>query len=517
MIRGSEDSATGPFQLDGGRNAGDLSPVLLDLDASLEPVEAFRKLAGLPYVLFLDSAARDPRLGRHSYITAAPFEVLAARENRLWRLESTGGPLSSTSYIPAGESQGDPFSALRERLARLPRTGTSRDDDLPPFHGGAAGLFAYGLSRSIERLPRPRHDEFRTPDLVVGLYDWVIAFDHGSGRSRLVSLGWPAADPGERRRKAELRAREVLEFLERPEETSPRGAKATMTSAPLTRAELAPHWPLREGAELYSDFRREDYIAAVARGIEYIRAGDIFQVNLSQRLLHPLRVSPLDFYLTLRETNPEPFAGYFDLGDTVVASSSPEQFLSVRDGLVVTRPIKGTRSRGYTPEEDTYRRIDLGQSEKDKAENVMIVDLLRNDLSRVCEPGSVQVPRLFEAERHPTVHHLVSEVQGRLRQGHGPLDLLRASFPGGSITGAPKVRAMEIIAELEPTARGAYSGSLGWITPGGDMGTNILIRTVTLSRGWMQIPVGGGIVADSTPEEEYQETLDKAAGMLRAL
>ncbi|MGH7225179.1 MAG: anthranilate synthase component I family protein, partial [Gemmataceae bacterium] len=222
-------------------------------------------------------------------------------------------------------------------------------------------------------------------------------------------------------------------------------------------------------------------------------------------------------YARLRERNPAPFAGYFDLGDFVLASASPERFLRVEDGRVETRPIKGTRPRGQTLEEDARQRDELLHSAKDRAENVMIIDLLRNDLGRVCAYGSVQVPAVCRLESYRTVHHLVSEVVGRLRPELGPIDLLRAAFPGGSVTGAPKVRAMEIIAELEPTARGPYCGSLGYIGFDGSMDTNILIRTVTIGRGWMQFPVGGGIVADSTPAAEYEETLHKAEGLLRAL
>jgi para-aminobenzoate synthetase component 1 len=251
--------------------------------------------------------------------------------------------------------------------------------------------------------------------------------------------------------------------------------------------------------------------------IEYIRAGDCYQVNLSQRLLAPLREHPLDLYGRLRTLNPAPFGAYFDLGDFQILSASPERFLRVTNGEVETRPIKGTRPRGRTPEEDAALAAELAASPKDRAENVMIVDLLRNDLGRVCEFGSVRVPTLCEVESFRFVHHLVSEVRGKLRPGLGPLDLLAAAFPGGSVTGAPKVRAMEIIAELEPTARGPYCGSLGFVGFDGSMDTNILIRTFTAGRGWVQFPVGGGIVADSDPAREYEETLHKAAGLLRAL
>jgi para-aminobenzoate synthetase component 1 len=266
-----------------------------------------------------------------------------------------------------------------------------------------------------------------------------------------------------------------------------------------------------------SSFDRAGYLAAVRRAIDYIRAGDCFQVNLAQRLLHPATLPPLELYRRLRERNSAPFAGYFDTGDFAVASASPERFVRVEGGEVETRPIKGTRPRGATPEEDRRRADELLRSAKDRAENVMIVDLLRNDLGRVCAYGSVRVEAVCRLETYRHVHHLVSEVRGRLREGMGPVDLLRAAFPGGSVTGAPKVRAMEIIAELEPVARGPYCGSLGYVGFDGSMDTSILIRTFTAGRGWYQFPVGGGVVADSTPEGEYAETLHKAEGLLRAL
>ena len=469
----------------------------------------FLKLARLPRVIFLDSATPEDPLGRYSYVAAAPVEWIEAMGRRVDCFEATSADLFG-SYRPTRSLEGDPFREIAERLERNP---CRRIDGLPAFQGGAAGLFAYDLSRTLETIPPCRFDEFGGPDLAVGLYDWVLAYDHVEGRAYLVSTGLGrAANAGHSTDRADARARAVLELLD--------GADPP-AAAPPTRAVarecLAPQWPLAGESRVTSDFSHDAYVRAVSAGIEHIRAGDVFQVNLSQRLLHPQTRASIDFYRRLRTANSAPFAAYFDTGERVIASSSPEQFLGVDGDQVVTRPIKGTRSRGYTPEEDVYRRADLHTSEKDRAENVMIVDLLRNDLSKVCRPGSVTVPRLFELERHPTVHHLVSEVRGRLAPGTGPVDLLRASFPGGSITGAPKVKAMEIIANLEPTARGAYCGSLGWISLAGDMNTSILIRTVTLAGGWMQLPVGGGIVADSVPEDEYRETLDKAAGMLRAL
>jgi para-aminobenzoate synthetase component I len=250
---------------------------------------------------------------------------------------------------------------------------------------------------------------------------------------------------------------------------------------------------------------------------EYILAGDIFQANLSQRLQAPLSGSPQSLYARLRAGTPAPYAAYFDMGGAVLVSSSPELFLRLRGSSVETQPIKGTAPRSADPLEDAGRVAALARSEKDRAENVMIVDLLRNDLSRVCRDESVRVPRLCEVESHGPVHHLVSTVTGELRSECDAIDLLRASFPGGSITGAPKIRAMEVIAELEPTQRGPYTGSIGYIGFDGSMETSIVIRTFVVKAGVAYFQVGGGIVADSDPDREYQETMDKAAGLIAAL
>jgi para-aminobenzoate synthetase component 1 len=266
-----------------------------------------------------------------------------------------------------------------------------------------------------------------------------------------------------------------------------------------------------------SNFESDRYQRAVQRVIEYIHAGDVFQVNLSQRLLHPAHADSISLYLELRQANPAPFAGFFDLGEHQICSTSPERFLRVRDRLVEARPIKGTRQRIARPEAHLFSGAALRGSGKDFAENVMIVDLMRNDLSRACDDDSVFVSQLCGVETYEYVQHLVSVVKGRLRDDASVLDLLSRSFPGGSITGAPKVRAMEIIAELEPTARGAYCGSLGYIGFDGSMDLNILIRTVTASGGWWQFPVGGGIIAQSEPRREYEETWHKAAGIVNAI
>jgi para-aminobenzoate synthetase component 1 len=269
-------------------------------------------------------------------------------------------------------------------------------------------------------------------------------------------------------------------------------------------------------AGLTSNLSRDDYRRVVERATEYIRAGDIFQVNLAQRLLYPATDGSVALYQRLRRQNPATFAAYFDLGPFQIVSASPERFVQVRDRQVEARPIKGTRQRTQLPEADLFSGDELQASDKDRAENVMIVDLLRNDLSRACAADSVRVTDLCRLETYEFVQHLVSVVRGELRTGQTALDLVRSAFPGGSITGAPKVRAMEIITELEPTARGAYCGALGYFGFDGSCDMNLLIRTITAGRGWWQAPVGGGIVAQSQPESEYAETWHKAEGLLRA-
>ncbi len=498
-------------------------PLVEELGRRLEPWDAFPAVRALPFPIFFDSALRQATLGRYSYVTADPFAVLRYRGRRgEWRVRARGLP----------EPKPDPFSTLQEALGRFPGTNLP---GLPPFQGGAAGLFGYDLCHHIERLPRPEFDDFAIPDLVIGFYDWVFAYDHVEERGWLISTGYPETKADRRTHRARDRLNQARAlFSGKPNQPSDRSVLVFRARpAPLTthRSPLTPasQYPMPQLAGLTSNFSGERFLDVVRRGIEYVHAGDCFQVNLAQRLLYPLREHPMEIYRKLRERNPATFAGYFDLGDFVLASASPERFLRLapplsppsdggdKGGVVETRPIKGTRPRGRTADEDHAQIEALRQSAKDRAENVMIVDLLRNDLGRVCEYGSIHVPRLCEVESYRTVHHLVSTVVGRLRPDKSAIDLLRAAFPGGSVTGAPKVRAMEIIAELEPTARGPYCGALGWLGFDGAMDTSILIRTFTIGKGWVQFPVGGGIVADSDPEREYEETLHKAEGLLRAL
>lgn len=475
-----------------GRSGGEL-PVVVELDPVPDVAEALRKLALRPYSLLLESAQQDPRLGRYSFLTADPFAFLR---------------------LPVGAA--NPLEQLRQNLVAWP---AEHRPDVPPFQGGAAGLLSYDLGRSLERLPAPRYDEFGVPAIAVGLYDVVVAWDHLQGRAWIISHGFPEKSLDERRRRACRRAAEVLDWLQEPISLCEKCCQYSSSDGfpALPAAALAPQHSVEGPPGLTSNFTPQAYRAAIERAIEYIYAGDIFQVNLAQRLLLPARSDALALYQRMRQANPAPFAGWFDLGSAQIVSASPERFLCVQEGRVEARPIKGTRPRLQRAEADLFAAEELLASAKDRAENVMIVDLLRNDLSRVCRPESVQVTQLCGLETYAYVQHLVSAVEGTLEEGRDALDLVAAAFPGGSVTGAPKIRAMQIIAELEPTARGAYCGSLGYVGFDGTADWNILIRTVTCSRGWWQFPVGGGIVAGSQPDLEYAETWHKAQGLLRAM
>jgi para-aminobenzoate synthetase component 1 len=448
------------------------------------PLELFSSIAHRPHAFLLDSALNVSGQGSFSYLGCEPAAVLrcsghelqfvAGRERLAWR--------------------GDPFEALEYALASFrscPPPGA------PPFVGGAVGYLGYDLQDPRGLLPRRTRPAGGIPDMVIGLYDAIVAHDHQTGQTYLCSVGYPEREPSASRRWARHRMhwlRNLFGTIELPRHSQP--------------ARLLG---------LSSNFTRDGYLRTVEHALEYIAAGDIYQVNLSQQFCTPYGAELLPLYYRLREASPAPFAAFFGFGDIAVLSSSPERFLLVNGPRVQTRPIKGTRPRGHTPEEDQRLARELWESPKDQAELVMIVDLERNDLGRVCEYGSVHVSELAALEAHPTVFHLVGTVEGRLRPGISVADCLRACFPGGSITGAPKRRAMQIIEELEPTPRGVYTGAIGYLGWNGQADLNIAIRTMVVSGGQLTFHVGGGIVADSSPEAEYQETLDKAQGMLRAL
>jgi len=464
-------------------------PLVEPLPTGLSAVDAFQRLASLPHVVFFDSAAFDPQLGRYSFVAADPFTWI---ERRL--------------------GSDDPLAEV-EQLAE--RFTTTTVEGLPPFQGGVAGLFGYDLGCSWEPIPRSLYEDLPTPALAVGAYDVVLAFDHVQQRGWIISQGFPETDPTSRAERAAVRLAQFQQWLT---SSPPVGGQPSNDHSHVTRslAELAPQFDTGY-RHVTSNFNADDYLTMVRRGVDYVFAGDVFQVNLAQRLLSPASAPSLELYLRLRERNPAPFAGFLDVGATQICSASPECFLTVRNRSVETRPIKGTRGRSLRPEADLFAGDDLENSEKDRAENVMIVDLMRNDLSRVCRADSVRIEQLCRLETYAFVQHLVSVVRGELRTECTPIDLLRASFPGGSVTGAPKVRAMQIIAELEPTSRGAYCGSLAYLGFNGQMDASILIRTITAGYGWWQLPVGGGIVAQSHPEDEYRETWHKARGLLKAI
>ncbi len=444
--------------------------------------DIFHRLAHTPYSCFLDSSLVMERLGEYSFIGYQPFLVLTTRGHRCrWRARD-GRSWDTTE---------NPFAALRRALRafRLEEAEAAEAGGLSPFTGGGMGYLAYELGRYIERLPGRAVDDLGLPELCFAFYDQVLAHDHREGRTWLFVLH--PQDP-------DAVAREALWW----EEAEP------------------PSYPVpgRAGeARFVSNFTREEYLRAVRRVKEYIYAGDIYQANLSQRFHTTLRDHPWILYRRLRRLNAAPFAAYFNAVESQVCSSSPERFLKGKGRRVETRPIKGTRRRSDDPTEDRRLAEELQASAKDRAELSMIVDLERNDLGRVCSYGSVRVEEHAVIEHYATVHHLVSTVVGELYPGKDVVDLLRASFPGGSITGAPKIRSMEIIDELEPTARSVYTGSIGYLGFNGDFDLNIAIRTVIVKGNTAYFQVGGGIVADSVPEDEYQETLDKGKAIFASL
>jgi len=477
------------------------------LPTALEVMRAVTAFENEPFLVLFDSAARHrERDARYTILTADPVAVM--RLNAVGERCGVSPPVQRTTDA----APHSPFAVLRQWQKLLPDFTDEERSLLPPFCGGIAGLMSYELGHAFERIPRPAIDDFKTPALLAGLFDWAIVWDHIDGTVTRYVL--KLQDGFDSRND---RARWIDERLQRNNEQSPGSLTAPITDSPPV-ALPSQYLRIEPTSEIYSDFTREQYTAAVARVIEYIKAGDIFQANLSQRLMAPWTGTATQLCASIRNNNPAPFCGLLKTDEFSIISASPERFLKVdRPRQVETRPIKGTRRRPRSPIADLYASEELSTSEKDRAENVMIVDLLRNDISRSCKSGSVRVTGLCEVERFETVLHLVSTIVGTLRDDCDVWDLMAGCFPGGSITGAPKIRAMEIISELEPTVRGAYCGSLFFLGPCGDFDSSILIRTFTLKDGWVQFPVGGGIVADSDPLDEYRETLHKASGMIRAL
>ncbi|GGK33109.1 aminodeoxychorismate synthase, subunit I [Pseudomonas koreensis] len=430
------------------------------------PADYFAAIRHAPGAVLLDSGRPSADRGRYDLLSAWPLEQLAVL------------PDESGSVF---------LQRLRDNLTRLGEAQLPADYQLP-FAGGLIGYLSYDFGRHLEHLPSQAHDDLQLPDARFGLYDWALISDHQAATSQLVFH--PSLAESEQQR--------LIALFSQP-------ATATLT-------------PFKLNTPMTADLSADDYRQALERIHQYIQAGDCYQVNFAQRFRAPCQGDPWLAYCALREACPTPFSGFQSLPDGgAVLSLSPERFVRVSERQVETRPIKGTRPRGLTPAEDAANAAELLASPKDRAENLMIVDLLRNDLGRTCRIGSVRVPELFSLESYPNVHHLVSSVTGELAQERDALDLIAGSFPGGSITGAPKIRAMQIIDELEPTRRGLYCGSLLYLDVRGEMDSSIAIRSLLVKDGQVCCWGGGGIVADSDWQAEYQESITKVKVLLETL
>jgi para-aminobenzoate synthetase component 1 len=455
-----------------------------------EPADRFLSAVGSwPEPAILESGRGFGEAGRWSLFAAYPRLIFEATGSR-WTI--------TDDYGSREVGEGDPLAELAALLRRfdLANPDQETDPDRPPFYGGLIGFIGYDLAPRLERLPRRWPRDSRLPDIRMALYDTAVVHDARTGS---VSVqGWDLI--GEGSMAVSRRCRQWTKAIE----------QAPAESVPIVR------WPAG-AAPLASSFDRPSYVKTVRRVLEYIAAGDVFQINLSQRFSTRGKLDPLDVYLRLRERSPAPFSAFLRWGDLAVISASPEWFYQTRGDRIVTRPIKGTRPRGRSADDDVRLAAELAASLKDRAELTMIVDLERNDLGRVCRYGSVIVKDALVVESFAQVHHLVATIEGRLRPGVGPVDIVRALFPGGSITGAPKIRAMEIIDELELNRRSLYTGAIGYLSRGGSSAFNIAIRTILVEGNRASYQVGGGIVADSDPDAEYDETLVKGRALRAVL
>jgi len=520
-----------------------MQALIQEIATAPSPESLAAQLTGEPGLVLLSSALRETAHARYSFVAARPFLTFRAFGSRC---ETRIADWHSAIYGSPQVQFGNPWLLLDELIGRYELL----DEVDQPFPlGGCFGFWGYDLKNFVE--PKLRHratNDLELPDSHVGFYDSLVAFDHELGKVWIIATGLAAdgsRSASRARQQAELWQSQLAETLtpnrsnarqrrsslqpvqgENPPERVSRFEPQNRQSSAFRRFGEPGHFapPPKGGTltvhgegEMRSNFSRAAFLARIEQVQRYIRAGDIYQVNLSQRLAAPLPCSSWDFYQRLSEVSPAPFAAFLDCGEFQLASSSPEQFLRLDGSRVVTRPIKGTRPRSTDADEDARLAYELQTSAKENAELLMITDLLRNDLGRVCQYGSVQVPNLMRLERFAQVQHLVSTVEGRLRPEVTHLAALANCFPGGSITGAPKFRAMEIIDELEPTARGPFTGALGYLGFNRQSQLSIIIRTAICKDGIAYFPVGAGIVADSQPAAEYDETLAKAAGFRAAL
>ena len=461
---------------------GNLLPVYREIDADLEtPVTAYLKVVKPPFSFLLESVEGGERLARYSFIGTEPYSVLKT------------GPGQPDGAV-------DPLALIKRELDKYRLIPVP---DLPRFHGGAVGYLAYDVVRYFEpRVPTPLEDPLGLPEAMLMFNDTILVFDHLKHNIKVVSHVRLDGDLEGAYTEATARIDRLVERLESPLEMPP-GMRTPGNGS--------------RGNPVASNFTREEFYDVVERAKEYIYAGDVIQVVPSQRLERRTDAHPFQVYRALRATNPSPYMYYLHLDDFHIVGASIETLGRVEDGTVVTHPIAGTRPRGATPAEDAALEEELRTSEKQKAEHIMLVDLARNDVGRVSDIGTVQVTNLMEVERYSRVMHLVSHVAGRLKAEFTPYDALKACFPTGTLSGAPKIRAMEIISELEGQKRGPYGGAVGYFGFSGNIDTAITLRTSVIKDGVAYVQAGGGIVADSTPEDEYQETLDKAGALLRAI
>ncbi len=464
-------------------------PLIEEIKLDFSPAQVYEIFKTSDYSFILDSGTHEYDLGEYAFMGGDPFLVVTSK-----------GSDVKITYRDSSDVliNADVLEVIRKILSDY----RIENNILPvPFCGGGVGYFSYDLGRTLEKILNKAENDINVPDCCLAFYDLVIAYSYSQNKFYVVSTGFPEKGlKGEKR--AEERLKLVLGRL--------RALKGKKFNNYIVSSSI-------NGGDIRSNFTKASYLRTVDRIKEYIAAGDIYQVNLSQRFTCDLCMDSFELYKCLTKINPAPFGGFLNFGEESIISVSPERFLCLKDGVVRTRPMKGTRPRGKIKKEDERLKNDLLKSEKDKAELMMIVDLERNDIGRVCEYGSIYLESRRDIEKYSTVFQTTSTVRGRLSKGKDRIDLLKACFPGGSITGAPKIRAMEIIEELEPTRRGIYTGSLGYLSFSGEMDLNILIRTLVAKKNEIRFQVGGGIVADSDPESEYQETLDKAKALFSAL
>ena len=456
----------------------------------VDPEIVFSLFSQETYAIWLDSSDRVHPLGKYSFIVTDPFDCIKIKQGQL-----------------LDNALSNPFDIVQERLKNWHEPWEGLSKDYPPFRGGFAGFFGYDLIQALEDLPF-RHTAYRIdnmalPDIELGFYDCVIAFDLTTQQCFIFSTGFPETQAKDRHKRAEQRLQKMKDRIRH------------LKNEPIVSLDNVPDALQRPKLQI----KKEDYMKHVQRVIDYIYEGDIFQANLSHGLTAEINPqdTAFDFYRRFRKISAAPFSSFCQFSDFTLASTSPERFLFCRDNIIATYPIKGTQPRGKNLVEDNRLKKTLQDSQKDYSENVMIVDVLRNDLSRICKDGTVVVEKLCHIETFQTVHHLVSMIQGELQERVLPMDVMKACFAGASITGAPKIRAMEIIAELENNARGPYCGSLGYIGFDGTMDMNIIIRTAIFKGTKVHFPIGSGIVVESIPEREYLETIDKAKGFLLSL